>query len=73
MEVKKDTQNYIEVLNIILIFSKIKIEIVLVDEKLEEAIKIIQNIANAEKLVMEKFFVFNVEKSIRIRTKEEEC
>ncbi len=50
---------------------KIKIEIVLVDEKLEEAIRIIQNIANTGKIGDGKIFVFNVEKAIRIRTKEE--
>ena len=51
---------------------KIKIEIVLVDEKLEEAIRIIQNIANTGKIGDGKIFVFNVEKAIRIRTKEED-
>ena len=49
---------------------KIKIEIVLVDEKLDEAISIIQKVSNTEKLYG-KIFVFNVEKAIRIRTKEE--
>ena len=50
---------------------KIKIEIVLVDEKLEEAIRIIQNIANTGKIGDGKIFFFFVEKAIRIRTKEE--
>ena len=50
---------------------KIKIEIVLVDEKLDEAISIIQKVSNTAKIGDGKIFVFNVEKAIRIRTKEE--
>ncbi len=50
---------------------KIKIEIILIDEKLDAAISIIQNIANTGKIGDGKIFVFNVEKSIRIRTNEE--
>ncbi len=50
---------------------KIKIEIVLSDEKLNEAIEIIQKVANTGKIGDGKIFVFNVEQAIRIRTKEE--
>ena len=49
---------------------KIKIEIVLSDEKLNEAIEIIQKVANTGKIGDGKIFVFNVEQAIRIRTKE---
>ena len=50
---------------------KIKIEIVIADEKLDEAIDIIQKISNTGKIGDGKIFVFSVEKAIRIRTKEE--
>ena len=50
---------------------KIKIEIVLVDKKLDDAISIIQKVSNTGKIGDGKIFVFNVEKAIRIRTKEE--
>ena len=49
---------------------KIKIEIVLSDQKLNEAIEIIQSIANTGKIGDGKIFIFNVEQAIRIRTKE---
>ena len=49
---------------------KIKIEIVLSDEKLNEAIEIIQKVANTGKIGDGKIFIFNVEQAIRIRTKE---
>jgi len=51
---------------------KIKIEIVLSDEKLENAIKIIQKIANTGKIGDGKIFVFDVRKAIRIRTNDED-
>ncbi len=49
---------------------KIKIEIVLSDEKLNEAIDIIQKVANTGKIGDGKIFIFNVEQAIRIRTKD---
>ena len=49
---------------------KVKIEIVLSDEKLEEAISIIQKIANTGKIGDGKIFVYDIEKAIRIRTGE---
>ena len=49
---------------------KIKIEIVLSDEKLNEAIEIIQKVANTGKIGDGKIFVFSVEQAIRIRTKD---
>ena len=50
---------------------KIKIEIVLPDDKLNAATDIIQKTANTGKIGDGKIFVYNVEKSIRIRTNEE--
>ena len=49
---------------------KVKIEIVLSDEKLEEAISIIQKIANTGKIGDGKIFVYDIEKAVRIRTSE---
>ena len=49
---------------------KIKIEIVLVDEKLEEAIKIIQKVSNTGKIGDGKIFVLSLEDAMRIRTAE---
>ena len=49
---------------------KIKIEIVLGDEKLNEAIEIIQKVANTGKIGDGKIFVFSVEQAIRIRTRD---
>ena len=49
---------------------KIKIEIVLVDEKLDEAINIIQKISNTGKIGDGKIFVSNIDEAIRIRTGE---
>ena len=49
---------------------KVKIEIVLKDEKLEEAINIIKKIANTGKIGDGKIFVYNVERAVRIRTNE---
>ena len=49
---------------------KVKIEIVLVDEKLEDAINIIQKIANTGKIGDGKIFIYEIERAIRIRTSE---
>ena len=49
---------------------KVKVEIVLKDEKLEEAINIIKKIANTGKIGDGKIFVYNVERAVRIRTNE---
>ena len=50
---------------------KIKIEIVITDTKLKSAIDIIKKTANTGKIGDGKIFIYNVEKSIRIRTSEE--
>ena len=50
---------------------KVKIEIVLTDDKLSSAIDIIQKTANTGKIGDGKIFIYNVEKAIRIRTSEE--
>jgi len=50
---------------------KIKIDIVLSDSKLSSAINIIQKTANTGKIGDGKIFVYNVERTIRIRTNEE--
>ena len=50
---------------------KVKIEIVLTDDKLSSAIEIIQKTANTGKIGDGKIFIYNVEKAIRIRTSEE--
>ena len=49
---------------------KVKIEIVLIDEKVDEAINIIQKVANTGKIGDGKIFVYDIEKAIRIRTSE---
>ena len=49
---------------------KIKIEIILTDSNLEDAIKIIQKVANTGKIGDGKIFVYEVVKAIRIRTNE---
>ena len=51
---------------------KIKIEIILSDNKLEDAIKIIQKVANTGKIGDGKIFVYDVIKAIRIRTHEQD-
>ena len=51
---------------------KIKIEMVLTNDKLDGAIKIIQNVANTGKIGDGKIFVYDVTKAIRIRTNEED-
>ena len=50
---------------------KIKIEMVLTDNKLAEAINIIQKVAYTGKIGDGKIFIYDVERAIRIRTKEE--
>ena len=49
---------------------KVKIEIVLSDERIEEAISIIKKIANTGKIGDGKIFVYDIEKAVRIRTSE---
>ena len=50
---------------------KVKIEIVLADEKLEDAIRIIQKVANTGKIGDGKIFIYEIERAIRIRTSED--
>lgn len=49
---------------------KIKIEIVLADERVEQAVEAIQQAANTGKIGDGKIFVYNVESALRIRTGE---
>ena len=49
---------------------KIKIELVIPDERLEEAINIITKVANTGKIGDGKIFVLSVERAVRIRTGE---
>ncbi len=51
---------------------KIKIEIVITDDKLVSVIEIIKKTANTGKIGDGKIFIYNVEKAIRIRTDEED-
>ena len=51
---------------------KIKIEIVITDDKLDSVINIIKKTANTEKIGDGKVFIYNIEKAIRIRTNEED-
>ena len=51
---------------------KIKIEIVITDDKLITVIKLIKKTANTGKIGDGKVFIYNVEKAIRIRTDEED-
>ena len=50
---------------------KVKIEIVLSDDQLDEAIQAIISAARTEKIGDGKIFVSNIEQAIRIRTGEE--
>ncbi len=50
---------------------KVKMEIVLSDSKLNAAVDIIQKTANTGKIGDGKIFIYNVDRSIRIRTNEE--
>jgi len=49
---------------------KVKIEVVINDDRLEQAIEAITRAANTGKIGDGKIFVFNVEQAIRIRTGE---
>ena len=49
---------------------KIKIELVVADDRLEEAITIITKVANTGKIGDGKIFVLSVERAVRIRTGE---
>ncbi len=49
---------------------KIKIELVVKDELVDEVLKIITNSAKTGKIGDGKIFVSNIEKSVRIRTEE---
>ena len=51
---------------------KIKIEIVITDDKLITVINLIKKTANTGKIGDGKVFIYNVEKAIRIRTDEED-
>ena len=51
---------------------KIKIEIVLTDDKLKNAIDIIQKTASTGKIGDGKIFISDIEKAIRIRTRDED-
>ena len=51
---------------------KIKIEIVLTDDKLKKAIDIIQKTASTGKIGDGKIFISDIEKAIRIRTRDED-
>jgi len=54
----------------VLFLPKIKIDVVVPAERLEEALKAIQDAANTGEIGDGKIFVYNVEKCIRIRTGE---
>lgn len=49
---------------------KIKLEIVVSDERADETIETVRNAANTGKIGDGKIFVINVEKAIRVRTGE---
>ncbi len=49
---------------------KIKLEIVVSDDRAEETIETVRNAANTGKIGDGKIFVLNVEKAIRVRTGE---
>jgi len=49
---------------------KIKVEIVVSDERSEEAVDTVRNAANSGKIGDGKIFVSNVEQAIRVRTNE---
>ena len=51
---------------------KIKVEIVIEDNKLSSVIDIIKKTANTGKIGDGKIFVYNIENAIRIRTNEED-
>ncbi|MBU1026769.1 MAG: P-II family nitrogen regulator [Candidatus Margulisbacteria bacterium] len=49
---------------------KIKLEMVLEDTKLDEAIKVIEDICSTGKIGDGKIFISNIEEVVRLRTKE---
>lgn len=49
---------------------KIKVEIVVSDERSEEAVNTVRNAANSGKIGDGKIFVSNIEQAIRVRTNE---
>jgi nitrogen regulatory protein PII len=49
---------------------KIKLEIVVADDRAEETIETVRNAANTGKIGDGKIFVLNVEKAVRVRTNE---
>ncbi|HKL01090.1 MAG TPA: P-II family nitrogen regulator [Desulfotignum sp.] len=49
---------------------KIKLEIVVADDRADETIETVRNAANTGKIGDGKIFVLNVEKSVRVRTGE---
>lgn len=49
---------------------KIKLEIVVADDRAEETIETVRNAANTGKIGDGKIFVLNVEKAVRVRTGE---
>ncbi len=54
----------------VLFLPKLKIDVVVPEDKLEEALKAIQDAANTGAIGDGKIFVYNVENCIRIRTGE---
>ena len=50
---------------------KIKIELVLEDERVEQAVEAIQSSAKTDKIGDGKIFVYSVEQAVRIRTGEQ--
>jgi nitrogen regulatory protein P-II 1 len=51
---------------------KIKIEVVIAEEKLEEVLVVIKENARTGKIGDGKIFVYDIDKAIRIRTGEED-
>ena len=51
---------------------KVKIEIVVEDEKLEDILDVVQKAASSGRIGDGKIFVYNIERAIRIRTGEKD-
>ena len=51
---------------------KVKIEIVVEDEKLEDVLDVVQKAASTGRIGDGKIFVYNIERAIRIRTGEKD-
>ncbi|MBA3580831.1 MAG: P-II family nitrogen regulator [Gammaproteobacteria bacterium] len=51
---------------------KVKLEIVIADDQLEQCLELIRNATNTGKIGDGKLFVYNVERAIRIRTGEQD-